>query len=263
MGIFSLEKWYLDATDDHGQVSLAHWARLRLGPIALTYAALLHASPTHAPIIRTSLASALPPTREPTRTTWMHDPLALRMAMNGRVLGAPDTLFQSDEGHVVWTPVHPDAVASVETPAFSLSGRGYAEHLSLTLTPWRLPIRILHWGRWIGANHSRVWIRWEGPAPLTRFIADGAPLTGDIQISETLVRHRAESLHLEPVQTLRDAPLDEVLAEHAPRLREAVSPAFLRTHETRWLSKGRLSKPDREDEVGWAVHERIQLFPEC
>ena len=62
----------------------------------------------------------------------------------------------------------PAAEVSVSLRGFApLRGTGYAERILITIPPWRLPIRELRWGRWIGeaASRSVVWIDWRGESP--------------------------------------------------------------------------------------------------
>ena len=61
-----------------------------------------------------------------------------------------------------------------------LRGLGYAEHLSMTIPPWRLPIDTLRWGRFLSPERSVVWIDWqkEGDGRTWIFV-DGTEVRGE------------------------------------------------------------------------------------
>ena len=59
--------------------------------------------------------------------------------------------------------------------AGAFNGLGYAEHLRLTIPPWRLPIRTLRWGRFLSPRNSLVWIDWQGGFTSRTLFLNGRP----------------------------------------------------------------------------------------
>ena len=87
------------------------------------------------------------------------------------------TLFSSPEGEVVWACHIPHAHAHVHFDnGMEYTGLGYAEHLLLTIAPWRLPIATLRWGRFLSERESLVWIDWQGPSAQTIVYRNSEPV---------------------------------------------------------------------------------------
>ncbi len=74
-----------------------------------------------------------------------------------RITAAPQ-VFASDAGTVEWHCLMPRARVRIG----KRSGLRYAEHLNITVAPWKLPIRTLRWGRFATPSDWIVWIDWQG-----------------------------------------------------------------------------------------------------
>ena len=56
----------------------------------------------------------------------------------------------------------PCAHVNVQFGEETFVGLGYAERLTLSIPPWKLPFRTLRWGRHTSTRRSVVWIDWVG-----------------------------------------------------------------------------------------------------
>ena len=70
-----------------------------------------------------------------------------------RDLAAP-MMYRESAGSIVWTCLQPGSRVNISLGDRQLAGLGYAECLSVTLPPWRLPLSELRWGRFVSAEHS-------------------------------------------------------------------------------------------------------------
>jgi hypothetical protein len=73
-----------------------------------------------------------------------------------------------------WHCVCPNADATIRIGDDTVQGLGYAEHLTMTLKPWRLPFDELRWGRFLSAADTLIWIQWRGSMSRTWIWVDGA-----------------------------------------------------------------------------------------
>jgi len=142
----------------------------------------------------------------------------------------------------------------------ALSGLGYAERLTLSLPPWRLPIDELRWGRWIaaGGGRSLVWIDWRGAQPLTAVFVDGVRQEA-ATVDDDRVAGADVILVLTDQRTLHRRALRDVIGAVGPLTR--VFPAsWLDVEDCKWMSLGTLHVAGARLETGWAIHEHVR-FP--
>ena len=192
------------------------------------------------------------PIRDGHAFRWSPDSLGVEMELTPRVEGVEKELHDG----VVWRCVAPSGDAIVRLPGRVLRGRGYAEVLEMRVAPWSLPMRELRWGRAIGEHTSVVWIQWTGAKPLQLAVRDGALAEaasiddGEVRLAggtRVLLSRHAVLREDRLGRTLK--PLRAIL----PRLPLALTGAI----EQKWVSRATFLTPDRPNEEGWAVHERL------
>jgi hypothetical protein len=259
-GGFRLTKWYMDCREADGRVAIAYWASLTWRSFGLTWSSVA-VYDAGAPVRRTSgLGRSAEPCLDGRRLTW-RDP-GIEAAVDADVLqtGASVRLFARGEGRLEWTCAAPAAEVRVRASGgTTVQGRGYVEHLVLTLPPWQLPIRELRWGRWIAAEASRslVWIDWRGPAPATWVLRNGALCPG-ATVSDTEVRAGGDVVAIGARQLLHSQRLDDVLGGIAP-LRGLLPPALLAIEDTRWACDAPLRSSDGAAVPGSAIAELVRV----
>jgi hypothetical protein len=252
---FALTKWYFDVVDAEGRAAIAYRVRLSWRGLALSWQDVSLFEPCGAVRHRSSLIPTGSPTRRGRHLSWR--PSVSSGGVEGDVLH-PSTsrmLFQRGRAAVEWRCLSPAARLRIGcSTAPAVTGLGYAECLTMTTAPWRLPIKELRWGRWISSDgsHSLVWIRWSGPRPLALVFLNGALLV-EPAISDRRIRAAELDLRLTPVRTLRERSLGQIV-EPIRAVSRLVPKSFLSLQETKWLSTGRLLGGP---ETGWAIHERV------
>jgi len=252
---FELSKWYLDAVGEDGEVFIGYRADLRLRRLAVSYASALTAGARGA---RTR--STVRPGKEPDffegALAWAEPKLAVAAAWRGAARPISRTLYESPEGAVRWHCLLPSARAEVACDGVVLRGFGYAERLSMTIPPWRLPIDTLRWGRFLSPEHSAVWIDWEKESDgRTWIFVDGTEVQGKASEEGILFEGGRVGLPASGRLVLRDGRLSHLLRN----LRLPLSPSALAIHETKWRTPGVLECAGAPAVEGWTIHEVVRF----
>jgi hypothetical protein len=143
----------------------------------------------------------------------------------------------------------------------ALRGLGYAEHLSMTIAPWRLPIDVLLWGRFLAPEHFVVWIEWRTAAGSRTWVfVDGDEARGG-SVSEEGILFEGGRLRLPQANRLllRDGRLFDLLGNLS--LPRRLSVRALAIHETKWRTRGVLERAGTAPVEGWAIHEIVRMTP--
>ena len=186
-----------------------------------------------------------PPHVEEDRIAWGDVELTRRTPEFGA------TLLESPDGSVNWQCVMPSADARLRVGDRELHGRGYAEILTMTLPPWKLPIDELRWGRFIGDAHSIVWIDWRGRHPLTLILRDGVTVEGLVRDDE--VTSGDVALSISDSVPIRAATLGESL----PRVAAVLPGRLGSAKERKWCSRSTVRRGTQVIDRGWVVHEVV------
>jgi hypothetical protein len=259
---FALVKWYLDCVADDGRSAILYSSTLAWGPVRASWHSLALHEPGRKAIHRSSLESIPLPEHRATGLVWDASPLGCTVLCTPALAPISRRLIDLADGAVDWrceVPAGSVALALPDRP--TLTGRGYAERLEVTLPPWRLPIDELRWGRWISdsGSQSLVWIDWAGPRPRTDVYLNGQPRAGG-----TVVHHRVEardvSLGLSGRRVLHSRPLSSGLAGLAAIL-AMLPPAWRGVEDTKWISRAQLHSLDAPAEAGWCIDEFVR-FPQ-
>lgn len=254
--MFLLTKWYLDCVDDAGRAVVLYWASLRWNLLRLRYGAVISRNPGGESVTRYTLRPGGPPASAGDRLTWHCPRLGVEGTWTRRDKPLARTLLDRPDGRVRWHCVSPRADAAVRVGRLPVRGCGYAESLTMTVPPWRLPFRMLRWGRFHAPGVTLVWIALHGGWSRTWVFADGVE-RDDAAVHADAVTLSAEHARLPLARdtTLRSGRLLRtglrplrLLAMLAPRWRDA--------RESKWLAHATLAGPNgRKD--GWAVHEEV------
>src|ERR1035441_10455134 len=167
--MFELSKWYGDCISQCGDLRIAYSARVRYGHLKVAYSSLLDGEAASHSLRRARIED------EGQTLSWAAPGLSANWTRQDAELRA--TVFESAEGAVEWRCAIPKGGASMN----EISGLGYAEHVRMTIAPWKLPIRTLRWGRFLTPHTTLIWIDWQGPFT-TRLVF----LNGQRVLAETL-----------------------------------------------------------------------------
>jgi hypothetical protein len=253
-----------------GDTVIAYVARLGWSGLALGYASILdhRGGQTR---VSTSLRGFEAPVLEGDTLTWSSSSLHVHGAWSALVKPVAATLLASDEGSVEWHCLQPASLAALRVgggsdagePSRAVGGLGYAEVLTLTVPPWRMPIDELHWGRFVselddaGAHASLVWIDWRGAHARKQVYLDGNAVDADVS-AERVAIAGGTTLSLDRRDVLREGVLGATVLAAVPELGKRVPGRLLGVHERKWRSRGVLERRDRRPVEGWAIHEVVR-----
>jgi hypothetical protein len=257
--IFTLTKWYLDGVDDTGRVVIAYWVNLAVGDVRVTWHALSEYEAGTPDRRVWSLAATAPPRRTDGELTWCSNALGVKLAMECRDSPHELTLLDAPAHAVQWRGETMASRMRLEQNGRSpFNGVGYAECLTLTVAPWRLPIETVEWGHWISSDlaHASTWFRWHGAHPLDCVVEDGRDAVA--LRDRALVTTETATLEIAPARMLERRHLREIVYP-IPLLARVVPDSLLALEETKWLGRGTRRDADGSVHDGWTVFETVHF----
>jgi hypothetical protein len=245
-GGFSLSKWYLDCVGEDGRVFIGYWGRIQWKRVAVRYASILLVPPSGPAVSRFWLTRCAEPRagKEKEDVLWFSRRMGVEAVWRAIAPPVSRRLFDERGGAIDWDCLAPAARACVLlADGKGVTGQGYAERISMTIPPWKIPIEELRWGRFLGGGRCVVWIDWRGARPLTLVFADGAEVAGAAVGDHGIDLPGGGRLKLRNPRTIREGPLVPVgLIDLRPF--SALLPAgFARGRELKSLSRGTLADP--------------------
>ena len=252
MRAFELSKWYLDCVTESGDASIAYTGMVHWGPIRVHYSSLLDST---AGCIRTK--HSLRPQAEPNighnSLRWRCDALNIDGEWQTDSPEVRDTIFTSEGTSVEWHCIMPQAKARID----SRSGLGYAEHLRMTIAPWKLPIRTLRWGRFATASDWIVWIDWLGEFTRRIVYRNGQRTPASLLDDDQIEFNDGARLMMDRSLVLRQGPLGVTALSAIPGVRDTFPARLLQVNECKWRSRGRFECPRASPVEAWVIHERV------
>jgi hypothetical protein len=257
---FTLSKWYFDCVHEDGRTFIGYLGELRWKSLSIHYQSLLLHSDSEGTRTRFSLRSCPPPTVSGPALVWKSSPLHVEGTWNALEQPVRATILESDAGTIEWHCVQPRATASVRAgKAGAVCGLGYAEHLRMTIPPWRMPLKELRWGRFLSETDSLVWIDWRGPYSKRIVFHNGAEMHAESITEQQLVLNdRAVVLDFEKSFILRQGVLAKTALSRIPNVQKLFPASVLGIRECKWKSRAVLRRGVTPDSRGWAIHEVVQ-----
>jgi len=243
--MFELSKWYGDCISEGGDVRIAYCARVRYGHLKAHYSSLLDGEAVSHSLRRARIVD------EGQTLFWEAPGLSAIWARQDAELRA--TVFESEAGAVEWRCVMPKGSACMN----GVRGLGYAEHLRMTIAPWKLPIRTLRWGRFLTPKTTLIWIDWQG-----RFANRIVFLNGRRVLAETLddgglLLDNEVRISFDRAHVLRQGSLGSTVFAAIPGIGRIAPARMFRVTECKWKSRARMQAPGGPAEDGWCIHEVV------
>ncbi len=258
--MFVLSKWYCDCVSDEGIAFVGYWARLRWGLLAIPYAATLYKPLDDSARERHSLRECAAPSLQDGGLRWNCQRLGIRAAWTAGIPAIQRVLLETAEGSVTWCCHFPRASGRIDLAGTGqLSGLGYAEQMTLSVKPWRLPFDQLIWGRFLSAEDAVTWIEWRGGEPRQWVFHNGTELRGaTIGTEEVELPGDRGILELRDAVVLREGRLVTTALSAVPGARFWLPAGIRNAHESKWLAHATL-RTSTHSSSGWAVHEIVRL----
>ena len=255
--MLNLTKWYCDCVADDGAAFLGYWAQLRRGPLTIPYSATLY-KPVHgAPREHTSVRRCAPPVLDGTGLHWHCQRLHVQGWWSPYATAHQHTLYQSSAGVITWRCLVPGAQASIDIGGRDrLSGLGYAELLTVSISPKRFPFDRIRWGRFLSPDTSLTWIEWSGDCQRHWVFRNGAECPR-ATIGDTGITFPEGKLDLEDTAVLRQGALASTALRTVPCAQLWLGRRFHPAHEAKWLARGTYATGSTV-RTGWVIHEEVR-----
>ena len=258
--MFVLAKWYCDCVSDEGDAFIGYWAHMRWGPLTIPFAATLYKPLDDSAREQYSLRRCAAPSIQGGELRWNCGRLGVRAAWKTGAPAVRRVLLETEEGSVTWRCHFPRARAQVDlADTVLLAGLGYAEQITLSVKPWRLPFDQLRWGRFLSAEDALTWIEWRGEEPRQWVFHNGAELRGATISTERIELPGDRGVvELQDAAVLREGRLVSTVLGAIPGARFWSPAAIRNAYESKYLARGTLTTRARSSS-GWAVHEIVRL----
>jgi hypothetical protein len=255
---FLLTKWYLDCVAESGDAVILYAADLRWNALTIHYGSLLTVVGGKIDSTSSVRGGAGPEIQEGKLTVNIPH-LDVEGTWQGLRSPIRRTIFKSDYGSVDWHCLQPMSQVEVLFPGTSrLTGRGYAECLTLSVLPWKLPLNELHWGRFLSDQDAVVWIDWLGPHQQRLVFHDGEERqVKSITESEIVFADSDARLALDRGLVLREGRLGDTVFPGVSSLAQLLPRNMLTVNECKWRSRGVMHNVE-EERSGWAIHEIVK-----
>ncbi len=258
--MFALSKWYCDCVSDEGLAFVGYWARMRWGLLRIPYTASLYKPPGDATRERYFIRPCAAPTVQDDALHWECERLGIRAVWTGRVPAVRRVLLETDEGSITWSCHFPSAQVRIDLAGNEgFSGLGYAEQLSMSVKPWRLPFDELRWGRYLSAEDAVAWIEWRGRESRQWVFHNGMELQGaTVGTGHLELPNDHGILELGDAVVLREGRLASRALRTLPAARVWLPSGIRNAYETKWVARGSLTNSTRSSS-GWVIHEVVRL----
>jgi len=255
---FLLTKWYLDGVAENGDTAIVYVADLRWDRLFLRYASLLTTLEGRIRAASSLRNCALPQLEGDTARLSLPD---LGIEGSWHALRAPlaRTVFSGNDGSVDWHCHQPCSQVDLLLHGKTrMTGLGYAECLTLTVLPWKLPLEELHWGRFLSPQHAIVWIDWRGQYQWRTVFHNGEEQrVRSLTESEIIFADTETRLDLDRGMALRSGQLGETVFAGISSLARLLPRSLVSVEECKWRSRGILSTASTTVS-GWAIHEVVK-----
>ncbi len=267
---FLFTKYYMDCVTAGGEAALCYASDLTVGGVRLKQSSVLLHEEGRATENRQSFFRGVLPRAVNSQWVWDCPALNTHGAWMLRNAPAQDiTLYEAADGKAVsWQCLTPQTEAQLSIKGKSFCGQGYAERLRMTLEPWKMPLNVLHWGRFHPAGgEALTWIIWEGAHPLSLLMTgtQEMPLTTAPRAAHDGSRiefNNGYALEFSRKNVLRTGDIGQTALRRLPAVVKKLLPSsILNLKETKWAGPATLC---RHGEVvpGFAIHEVVNFLPD-
>jgi hypothetical protein len=255
---FLLTKWYLDCVAESGDAVILYVANLRWNALTVQYGSVLTVLDGRVDSSSSLRGGAMPAVEDGMIVV---DLPQLDIEGTWQELRSPiqRTIFESAHGSVKWHCLQPmSQVDLLFRGTTRLSGRGYAECLTVSVLPWKLPMHELHWGRFLADSDAVVWIDWRGPHQQRIVFHNGEERpVKSVTESEIVFADSDVRLELDHGLVLRQGRLGDTVFPGISRIAQLLPRSMLSVNECKWLSRGFMHSSGGGSS-GYAIHEVVK-----
>ena len=256
---FLLTKWYLDCVTESGDTVIIYTADLRWMSVSIHYASAISCIEGKIANLSTNHGGWLPAPAGDV-VTLSHPGIGVEGRWHALRSPVHKHVFESREGLVNWHCLQPmSQVEMLFRGHIRLLGLGYVERMSVSVSPWDMPLSSLRWGRFLSPRDAVVWMDWHGTERKRAVIYNGEELSATVVSDTEVVFGQSSRLTLDQGLVLRKGDLGETVFPGLSRLSRLLPRTVLAVNECQWRSHGILHHPHPEGDTssGWALHQTV------
>jgi hypothetical protein len=247
-----LVKRYFDLIDDVGDYLIGYDAAAQLGSAPLRYEALLSSIET---FNRTRVSIENEGSVE-------NFPQSLRFGGSAQWAveqGPAPRLLAVQVGKISWRVHAIGANVRISCGGAILSGGGYSETVTLCEPPWRLGLKQVRWGRFVGARSWAVWNIVSGAASFAFAALDGT-VCGCPKVEADRIGFSSGGVELGArVRRVHEGDvLTTQLPQLAPLVRALAGKRF-QIFQSKHVREARLTSATGDTEEGYAMDESVRF----
>ncbi|WP_289054886.1 hypothetical protein [Carboxylicivirga marina] len=262
---FTVSKWFFDSVTKEGFCIIAYAAILKWRGICVPYSSLLFSKPGKDNNVNSSFKKVEWPICNEGKIKWHSKAVGANGEWTQQGSMFKKQLFNSEEGGLDWCCYQSFSDVKVELHnGKKYSGKGYVEHLKLTVEPWKINLSQLRWGHFFSGSVNMVWVDFRGVEPKRWLWYNGEQVEVSVLNDKVIVIPDLQlTLHLVPDRVLEQghkiAYVVKKLLRLLPGFNKIVPEVFLMAKETKWLSKGQLYRNGLMHDKGWSIHELVDF----
>jgi len=246
----------MDATDDAGRAFIGYSAKLSWNNISLFYNGFTFRSITQLVVKRNSFSAQRFPEISGDEAAWRFQHVSAKWKRTSEPIH--EVLLELPEGDITWFCSLPKASAVVQHAQEWLekNAMGYVEKITISIPPWKIPIRELYWGRFLSPDHAIIWIRWIGPVPKTLTWHNGVRFP-EADITAEEVTFDDFILSINNKKELRNGDLLSTVFSKFPVIAKLFPKSIMQLRENKWVSDGLLMHGNKRIAEGKIIHEHV------
>lgn len=261
---FFLEKWFLDFVTEEGEVYIFYAAQMKWHHITIPYKSMLTFSSAAGKKQKVRFYNVRLPVNYGKIINWKDNGFKVEGAWQANTTPIAAQLFESGEGKLQWSCFQPSSIVKVKINDAELSGMGYAEQLTLSIEPWKIPMDMLRWGRFVSNDNSIVWIEIKGNYSKQWLWHNGDKID-NAEITDEQIIVPSKNIHL--VMNKKELIESEKIISKVvrrilrflPGFNRTVPLHFLAADEYKWISRAEFYKDGLLESEGWVINERVDF----
>jgi len=261
---FFLDKWFLDFISDSGELMIFYAAKLTWYGVSVSYSSWLSYNPDSGVQFKSRLGKLQLPVTNNGKIIWEDKKFGISGTWESKGKSIQARILESGEGYLNWQCHQPNSKVTLKIGALNFEGKGYAEQLTLTVLPWKVPMDELRWGHYCSDKNDLVWIEMRDEGRRQWVWMNGEEIK-DCLIEDNYLSmpEKGIFLNLDRIAVLEsEKKIYSVvgnLVRYLPGLNKAVPYQFLMADEFKWLNRGTLQEKSGNLSHGMAVNERVNF----
>lgn len=251
---FELTKWYMDCTNEKGDLYIGYWAKLNWLGFEFYYYNDLWKKYTSDKIFSEGSFSYIDePKLKDSMLSWRNS------TWSTMATPVSYSLFPSaGENKVNWVCTQPKAKVVVEIPSYKFEGYGYTERIKLQVEPWKLQMDVIYWGRIISENHTIIFIITEGSEYQNIYFQDNSLHKRGCTVSENTIMAESFRFIFRQKVSIREGKLIDNIFKNFKNINKLPVVKTFFAEEHKWFSRGQLTINGLTEEAD-IIYEKVIL----